>query len=147
MSSRNAPGKLAASTRVCTVPINLKNYPPDWKTVIRPRILKRDRHRCRVCKVKNYTWGYRDAQGLFHQVQGWDKSKGKTDREGHRIFRVQLQVAHLDHGLSDHSDANLKTLCARCHVRYDRKVTAPRAGFTLRYGRGTALLPFEELSG
>jgi hypothetical protein len=124
-------------------PINLKLYPSDWKTAIRPRILKRDRHRCRVCKVKNYTWGYREPDGTFVPALGWSKEKGKTDREGHRIFRIQLNVAHVDHGLSDHSDANLKTMCVRCHVLYDRRVTAPKAGFTLKYGRGTGLLPFD----
>jgi hypothetical protein len=128
------------------VPINLKLYPKDWKTAIRPRILKRDRNRCRKCGVKNHTWGYRDAAGSFHPVQGWSKERGKTDREGHRIFRILLNVAHIDHGLTDHSDGNLRALCQRCHVRHDRPVVAPRAGFTLRYGRGTGELPFEELT-
>lgn len=36
------------------MPINYNDYPPNWKTEIRPRILERDGHCCKFCGVPNY---------------------------------------------------------------------------------------------
>ena len=34
--------------------------------------------------------------------------------------RVILTVAHLDHDPSNNKDSNLKAMCQRCHLRYDK---------------------------
>lgn len=36
------------------MPCNYKNYPPNWFTEIRPRILERAKNCCEQCFVKNY---------------------------------------------------------------------------------------------
>ncbi len=43
--------------------------------------------------------------------------------------RVVLSVAHLDHDPQNSDPANLRAMCARCHLRYDvehHKATAAR---------------------
>lgn len=41
------------------MPIDYKNYPPNWLTEIRPRILKRAKNKCEFCGLKNYSEGIR----------------------------------------------------------------------------------------
>lgn len=35
------------------MPTDYKNYPPDWKTRIRPDILQRANNKCEFCNVPN----------------------------------------------------------------------------------------------
>jgi len=42
------------------VPINYKNYPPNWKTEIRPAILERAANKCEWC-------GFANGQPVFKQ--------------------------------------------------------------------------------
>jgi len=81
------------------MPINYSKYPPNWKTEIRPRILKRAGNRCEFCGAENYK---------PHPVTG---------------SRVVLTIAHLDHDPEnwDVKDERLAALCQKCHLAYDRK--------------------------
>jgi 5-methylcytosine-specific restriction endonuclease McrA len=129
-------------------PENKKLYPPDWRE-IRERIIKRANNCCESCGVPNYALGYRDAAGAFHPAdEEWtgftdwwaDAAAGRLTfkevakvaalvnehREGlgpnkERAIVIVLTLAHLDHGLTDHSDENLRLLCQRCHLRYDHR--------------------------
>ncbi|HEX8505505.1 MAG TPA: hypothetical protein VF630_09065 [Hymenobacter sp.] len=101
------------------MPLDYKSYPPGWRKTVRPRILARDGHHCRCCGLSNHLWGYRDAGGRFHSLP-----KGRKAPPGFRAFRILLNVVHLDHGLSNHSDGNLGLMCQQCHRRYDMPVTA-----------------------
>jgi 5-methylcytosine-specific restriction endonuclease McrA len=89
------------------MPINYKNYPPDWKS-IRQRILKRAGNKCELCPAEN---------GKPH----W-KTKSK----------VVLTIHHIR---GKHStDLNLIALCQRCHLRLDlekhiRNREARRGGY------------------
>lgn len=78
-------------------PENKKLYPANWKSEIRPRILKRADNKCEFihCRAEN---------GKPHPITG---------------SKVVLTIAHMDNKLVDHSDENLKALCQRCHNRYD----------------------------
>ncbi len=79
------------------MPINYNDYPSNWKTEIRPRILERAGHRCELCGVKNYT-----------------RRKSGT--------KVVLTIAHFnDHNPQNCADENLKALCQACHLRHDHK--------------------------
>ncbi len=122
------------------MPIDLKQYPPGWKKEVLPRILARDGHRCRCCGLGHRRWGFRNAAGTFRPLP-----EGRKAPPGHKAFRLLLNVVHLDHGLTDHSDANLGLMCQRCHVRYDKPSTAPRAGYTHKYpgATKTLTLPFD----
>ena len=114
------------------MPIDYKNYPPNWKTEIRPRILARAKNRCERCKVRNYDIGYRDKNGKFYSFSLLDaalhhKGYDYFDHELKHIdidkkpLKIVLTLAHLDHGLKDHSDDNLQALCQRCHFLLDRE--------------------------
>jgi hypothetical protein len=122
------------------MPIDYSKYPPNWKTEIQPRIRKRDGNRCRCCGLGNHLWGYRDAGGKFRSLP-----KGKKAPEGFKAFRILLSVAHLDHGLTDHSDENLGLMCQKCHLAYDRFYTARQAAYTNKYPGAAATAKLEFL--
>lgn len=119
------------------MPINYKNYPPEWKTVIRPAILKRAGDKCEFCGVENKKWifrckwdGYECYQdsdgGLFfaenskkidNNTEFWDLEPLGKDK----AIKVVLIIAHLDHDVTNNDYSNLKALCQRCHLRHDAK--------------------------
>jgi len=82
-------------------PENKDRYPKDWKK-ISLSIRKRAGNRCEGspdypdCKAEN---------GCSHPVTG---------------SRVVLTVAHLDHTPENCDPDNLKAMCQRCHLHYDR---------------------------
>lgn len=83
-------------------PENLGRYPKDWSQ-IRLRILYRAGNRCEgspdypVCRVKN----------------------GDFIRPGSPA-RVVLTIAHLDHIPEHCGEDNLRAMCQRCHLNYDK---------------------------
>ena len=102
------------------MPINYSKYPPNWKDVIRPRILARDHYKCKWCQLPHRAVGYRDERGNFvicdEFMEDWAKKVKK------RVFTIFLTVAHLNHDPSDNADENLAALCQKCHLNYDRPV-------------------------
>lgn len=108
--------------------MDYSQYPPDWKTAIRPRILARDGNKCRCCGLGNKLWGFRSAAGTFRSLP-----EGRAAPAGFKAFRVLLNVVHLDHALTDHSDDNLGLMCQKCHAAYDKPITAQQAAYTNKY--------------
>jgi hypothetical protein len=96
-----------------------RRYPPDWPQISR-RIRERDKWRCRWCGARN---------GEPHPDTG---------------SRVVLTVAHLNHEPSDCGEANLLSLCPRCHLEYDRPMHIQHARETRWRKKHTAMgmLPF-----
>lgn len=83
------------------MPIRLENknrYPRNWKE-ISLRIRDRAGNRCEQCGVGN---------------------GAHVERLGGRLVRVVLTVAHMDHQPENCADENLKALCQKCHLNYDR---------------------------
>lgn len=78
------------------MPINYREYPPDWKQT-RARILERAGNRCEWCGAEN---------GEPHPRTG---------------STVVLTIAHLDHDHENHAvtDDRLAALCQACHLGYD----------------------------
>jgi hypothetical protein len=76
----------------------------------------------------NHLWGYRNAWGKFRPLPN-----GRKAPDGFKAFRILLNVVHLDHGLQNHSDGNLGLMCQRCHVAYDKPITARQAAYTKKY--------------
>lgn len=76
------------------MPIDYKDYHPEWKTRIRPSILERAKNLCEFCGIPNYSM-----------------SKRKT--------KVVLTIAHLDHNKKNNEPENLRALCQACHLSYD----------------------------
>ncbi len=83
-------------------------YPPNWKSEIVPRILKRDNYSCRLC--------------------GAAKGQIKFSFSRNRTYKVVLCVAHLDHDKENHliKDRRLLTLCQSCHLNYDNITDSDR---------------------
>lgn len=91
-------------------------YPVNWLSEIRPRILKRDGHRCKFCGVANGLRGHRDGYGDFREC-----NPCPDPRHG-RQLRIVLTVAHLhDRNPMAADDDNLAALCQACHFRHDRE--------------------------
>jgi hypothetical protein len=125
------------------MPIDYSEYPPNWKTEIRPRIIARAGNCCEECKVKNHSIILREANGTWRYISptecDWIKAKmrngyneaGALKKMG--FTKVVLTIAHLNHDKLnwDVKDDELKALCQRCHLLLDIKHhTANR-----KYGR------------
>jgi hypothetical protein len=80
------------------MPINYKKYPKNWKTEIRPSILKRAQNKCEKCGVEN---------GQIHPTTG---------------SLVILTVSHQDHDVKNNKPDNLLALCQKCHFACDSKL-------------------------
>lgn len=77
------------------MPINLKNYPKDWKMIslfVRTIVAN---NRCEFCGILNHI----------------TKENGSV---------VVLTVAHLNHNPMDCDWDNLKALCQKCHLNHDK---------------------------
>jgi 5-methylcytosine-specific restriction endonuclease McrA len=79
------------------MPINYQDYPANWKSEIRPRILARANDKCEECGVSN----------------------GSALLKG--THKVVLTLHHKDGQLIDHSDSNLIALCQKCHLNKHRR--------------------------
>lgn len=123
------------------MPIDYSKYPKDWKSVIRPRILKLAGNRCEGCGVKNgeiifrgtiYDDGievYQTANGNIYSAHNSrllyrenftipvEPISGDPEQ---KAIKVILTVSHQDHDISNNDDSNLKALCQKCHLRHDR---------------------------
>lgn len=120
------------------MPINYNKYPKNWKTEIRPRILKRAKNKCECCGVPNYAVGYRDEHSKFvptagnsyHDKAGRGELSYKEAREladhcnevlEEKYIVIVLTIAHLDHDEYNHNvqDDRLQAMCQACHLKYD----------------------------
>lgn len=125
------------------MPINYKNYPANWKSELRPAVLTRANNCCESCGVRNYDvvrWNV--EEGCYESYD--DEELPKTYAEAREIWVdlmagdyysdwkvIVLTVAHLDHDVTNNALENLKALCQRCHLNYDREDNHRRR----RYGK------------
>ena len=88
------------------MPIDYSKYPPNWKSEIRPRILKRANNCCEECGAENYSIVERTYPNGFK-----------------KMVKIILTIAHLDHDETNWNvkDERLKALCQLHHLRYDAK--------------------------
>ena len=118
------------------MPYNLKDYPPNWLSEIRPRILARAKNCCEECNVPNYKcifrgiWNgievYQDidfdifrADNSEKIVTGGDMIAGYSETQ--QAIKIVLTISHTDHDTTHNEDSNLRALCQRCHNRHDAK--------------------------
>ena len=116
------------------MPIDYKKYHPDWKTKIRPDILDRAKHCCEICNVPNYLCIIR---GEWHGEKCYQTDNGVIFRESdsknigedyvgevhptNKFIKIVLTVSHLDHDIDNNDYSNLKAMCQKCHLNYDKE--------------------------
>ena len=113
------------------MPIDYKKYPPNWKTEIRPRILERANNCCENCLVKNYEWiirginCYQKLDGAIFNMKSelitYDYVGSVSNK---KPIKIILTIAHLDHDIKNNDLSNLKALCQKCHLDYDKNFHA-----------------------
>lgn len=123
------------------MPCDYSKYPANWKTDIRPAILKRANNCCEECGVPNYAIGARDLNGNWHNSKeiccmNSDVGYGYFGTYGVRDIKIVLTIAHLDHNVSNNDHSNLKALCQRCHLRLDIDLHKTNARETIRKKKG-----------
>ena len=132
------------------MPIDYKNYPANWKTEIRPAILKRAGNCCETCKAPNGDAIFRgwyngiecyqlfegevynaNTGGFIYNIgsEGIEPLKGDPNQQA---IKVVLTIAHLDHDTTNNEYGNLKALCQRCHLRLDAELHKRNAAATRR---------------
>lgn len=113
---------------------------PEWKEVIRPRILERAKNRCEFCGKPNRTDIYQivdRAKRRMYWIEPIILDSGThthlIDHTGRLlatdadalplapgyVVRVVLTIAHLNHTPDDMRDENLAALCQWCHLNHD----------------------------
>lgn len=119
------------------MPIDYKQYPPDWKTRIRPDILERDFHCCKFCGVKNNSIIHRYGTGRDDWYY-WPKGMQTEamDADGMKATKIILTIAHLDQDKTNNEYENLAALCQKCHLGIDLKHHMANAKETNRKKKG-----------
>lgn len=109
------------------MPIDYKQYPKNWFTEIRPRILERDKNSCKICGVKNYSVGFYQDD-YFNIIKEFDtcrlasQFRDRWNQENKLRYIVKvLTIMHLDQDIENNEDTNLAAGCQRCHFRHDGK--------------------------
>lgn len=114
------------------MPMNLSDYHPQWPTISR-QIREQAGHQCEFCDRQNGEVGCWDVYGNWCSSEEFERlattpvhvaddyyDRFPPDHEV-RWIRTVLTVAHLDHDPQNNDPANLKALCQRCHLRWDRE--------------------------
>lgn len=96
---------------------NRHRYPRNWRE-IRAAVLDRASQRCEWCGISNGVIGRRRPDGSFDEFNGMEIEAAGLD--GIRLTRIVLTIAHLDHTPENCELENLRALCQRCHLEYDK---------------------------
>lgn len=96
---------------------NLHKYPSNWRDVIRPAILLRDKFKCTDCGAKHRSPYHLNAKGEKVFIDKADVAFLRS--KGFKIKFLYLQIAHLDRNPANNDYLNLKAKCPKCHLAYD----------------------------
>ena len=97
---------------------NREKYHPNWEDIIRPEILKRDQYKCQNCGLEHRGLYLVDEKGKHIKIDKEEYIEALRNNE--KTKKIFLQVAHLDHNPKNNNYENLKSLCPKCHLDYDR---------------------------
>lgn len=98
-------------------PSERKRYPADWRLI--------------SLRIRNdRAGGFCECLGECDRHDGWCLAR---DGKRHPVTTsiVRLTVAHLDHTPENSHDDNLRAMCQRCHLSYDREHHAETRARTL----------------
>ena len=100
------------------MPMNYKDYSPEWKKLSKSIIKGRANDQCELCFVYNGEKGYRLKSGEFIEV-GQKCTKATHNGRFVKIIKIVLTVHHIDFDNKNDDPLNLLALCQRCHLRLD----------------------------
>jgi hypothetical protein len=106
---------------------------------------------CQFCGVKNYSvYLIENDKQIFLQPyestnfficpDGFKRTIGRTG--AFILKKVVLTIAHLDHDITNNCPTNLKALCQKCHLSYDKDHHRKNARQTLKTKKGLLELAF-----
>ncbi len=104
------------------MPMRRELYPDDWETISKRIRFERAQNKC-------------ECEGECESHEGRCQA---VNYEPHPDTgsRVVLTVAHLNDDKMDCSDENLKAMCQRCHLNYDRDEHRRNRAATFRAALG-----------
>lgn len=105
------------------MPIDYKEYHPDWKAISLRIRNERAGGKCEWCGRVNGLYYITNADGTPDKIfpECDDKDYAEVCKEyGSHVVRIVLTVAHIDRDKTNNDDANLAALCQRCHLNHDR---------------------------
>lgn len=104
------------------MPCDYKNYPKNWRSEIRPDILKRDENKCKFCGVENGRLIHRHGNNMNDWVYWPEGMESETwTLDGLKSTLIVLTIMHLDHDTTNNDYNNLAAGCQKCHLNYDIK--------------------------
>ena len=105
------------------MPMNRKDYPPDWEDISRFIRFERADGKCERCGAPHGALIVRDPRHPEHYETLDDMEAEIAALEGERVIRVVLTTAHLPEAAStmDCRPEVLAALCQRCHFHLDRE--------------------------
>lgn len=141
------------------MPMQRDRYPENWDA-ISMRIRERAGWKCEECGVENGADILRstvdgsryivlDEQTRFYRWPDGTLIKPE-DVPGEyptwrKHTRIVLTTAHLDHDTTNNVDSNLRSMCQRCHNRYDMPMRQLHAAKTRRIKKQKAVQALGQL--
>jgi hypothetical protein len=104
------------------MPINYKDYHPDWHAISLRIRKERAQDKCEWCGRENALYYITKPNGKEDDWSGTDEKEYAElcKKNGDHVVKVVLTVAHIDRDKTNNDDNNLAALCQRCHLNHDR---------------------------
>jgi len=105
------------------MPISKENklkYPKNWKQISLD-VRAKAGNRCEFCDIENHSIGFRTKDGEFIELQPSHQVDVYVKENNLKLIKIILTVAHLDHNPENNNPKNLKALCQKCHLNYDKE--------------------------
>ena len=122
--------------------MDTSKYPNDWASISR-QIRDQAGNCCEFCEAPNGEVIQRNADGEWmveddlERMNSTDAWRWLGTWNPPPPVRIVLTVAHLDHDTSNNDPCNLRALCQRCHLNWDRErhIAKQRANRLARSGQ------------
>lgn len=113
-------------------PENKSRYPANWAD-IRQSILARAGNCCELCKAPNHTrlargggddidtYMNEDCEIFCANTGEFLGQRHASNFQALRMVDIILTIAHLDHTPENCDPDNLKAMCQKCHLNYDKE--------------------------
>jgi len=59
-----------------------------------------------------------------------------ANMNGFKVIKIILTIAHLDHDINNNDYLNLKALCQKCHLNYDKEHHSKKSRATRNFKKG-----------